>query len=84
MAILVQNTTDFNAEAEEQLTWKHTDYIKVDKDLLAETAKQSNATSEELFANGNIDQNSQRRHTDVCDIVRRERHRMRPPDLSCC
>ena len=58
-AIVVQDTTDYVAEAERQLG-NAAHYKKVDKYPTVGAAKLSNAIIEELFVCGNIDENTQR------------------------
>ena len=66
-AIVVQDTTDYVAEAERQLS-NAAHYKKVDKDPTVEVATQSNTIEEELFVCGHIDENTQRwAHTDNRD-----------------
>ena len=67
-AIVVQDTTDYVAEAERQLgNAAHSK--KVDKDPTEEVTKLSNAIVEELFVCGHIHENTQRwAHTDTRDV----------------
>ena len=66
--IVVQDTTDYVAEAERQLG-NAALYKKMDKDPTEEVTKLSNAIVEELFACGHIGENTQRwAHTDTRDV----------------